>query len=273
MAKFTSTLKKYKWLIALVVVVGAAALFAQEAMYVFRGGYLGADDPWNSKPKMVDGRMVFDAHISRHPRFYSIGQTVKIASQMDVLKMIRDNERKSRNKVEFATFAKQTPVGTPAPNFELQTTDGKTVRLSDKRGKIAVFMFVAMTCPPARTQVDLWAGLTEKYGLDPVDVFFVYSRERHPGERGFRDIKKTKTTEERVSNAQLLAELTDIPIMVDPIDESTLRAYGMVPNAAFVVDEDGYIVFKSQWADVNKIEVVLEQMLAAKRELAAEQST
>jgi hypothetical protein len=37
-----------------------------------------------------------------------------------------------------------------------------------------------------------------------------------------------------------------------------------VPNAAFVVDQDGYIVFKSQWADVHKIEMVIDQLLAAK---------
>jgi hypothetical protein len=37
----------------------------------------------------------------------------------------------------------------------------------------------------------------------------------------------------------------------------------MVPNAAFIVDKEGFIVFKSQWADIRKIEQVVQQLLAA----------
>ena len=124
-------------------------------------------------------------------------------------------------------------------------------------------MFVAMTCPPARTQVDLWTALDEKYDPEKVDMFFVYSRERHPGERGYPDFKQTSSTEERIAYARMMSEITDVPIAVDPIDERTLKDYGIVPNAAFVVDRNGYIVFKAQWADVHKIEQVLDQLLAA----------
>ena len=63
--------------------------------------------------------------------------------------------------------------------------------------------------------------------------------------------------------ARMLSEITDVPIAVDPIDERTLKDYGIVPNAAFVVDRDGYIVFKSQWADVHKITQVVDQILGA----------
>ncbi len=48
-------------------------------------------------------------------------------------------------------------VGEPAPDFTLRTVDGGTLRLSDLRGRIAVFMFAAMTCPPARAQLALAA--------------------------------------------------------------------------------------------------------------------
>jgi peroxiredoxin len=78
-------------------------------------------------------------------------------------------------------------VGELAPDFELQATNGEMVRLSHKRGRIAVFMFVAMTCPPNRTQVDLW--FTQK----------------------------------------MMPELADVTIAVDPIDEHTLKDYGIVP--------------------------------------------
>jgi len=150
-----------------------------------------------------------------------------------------------------------------APDFELETTTGETVRLSDKRGQIAVFMFVAMTCPPARTQVDLWKELYQKYDVNDVEIFFIYSRERHAGERGYPELKETTTTSERMAYAKMLSEITAVPVAVDPIDERTLKDYGMVPNAAFIVDREGFIVFKSQWADIRKIEQVVQQLLVA----------
>ena len=57
--------------------------------------------------------------------------------------------------------------------------------------------------------------------------------------------------------------ITAVPVVVDPIDEPTLKDYGVVPNAAFVVDREGFVVFKSQWADIRKIEQVVEQLLVA----------
>jgi hypothetical protein len=64
----------------------------------------------------------------------------------------------------------------------------------------------------------------------------------------------------------MLSEITAVPIVVDPINEPTLKDYGVVPNAAFVVDREGFIVFKSQWADVRKIEQVVQQLLAAEEQ-------
>ena len=94
-------------------------------------------------------------------------------------------------------------------------------------------------------------------------IFFIYSRERHAGERGYPELKETTTTSERMAYAKMLSEITAVPVAVDPIDERTLKDYGMVPNAAFVVDREGFIVFKSQWADIRKIEQVVQELLAA----------
>ena len=87
--------------------------------------------------------------------------------------------------------------------------------------------------------------------------------ERHAGERGYPGFKETKTTSEIMAYARMLSEITAVPIVVDPIDEPTLKDYGVVPNAAFVVDRGGFVVFKSQWADIRKIERVVEQLLVA----------
>ena len=258
-----AVLKSKRFIAGVLVFLALVAFSGQEIMYL-TGQYVMGDVPWDQTPRQVDGRTIFEEHHSLHPGHYSFSEKLGIAKKIDVIKMVRMiAEQRKKGFPEMSTFQAQSPVGTLAPDFELETTDGESIRLSDKRGRIAVFMFVAMTCPPARTQVDLWTTLNEQFDPEQVDMFFVYSRERHPGERGYPSFKQTSTTQERVAYARLLSDITDVPILVDPIDERTLKDYGIVPNGAFVVDQNGYIVFKSQWADVHKIKQVIGQLLAA----------
>lgn len=96
---------------------------------------------------------------------------------------------------------------------------------------------------------------------------FIYTRERHPGERGFREYKHTKTDKERMGYARMWSERTTLPVAVDGMDDQVLKAYGDVPNAAFVIDRNGMLVFKATWADAAKVEHVLDELL--KHEKAA----
>jgi peroxiredoxin len=58
------------------------------------------------------------------------------------------------------------PPGTPAPDFVLQDTDGRTHRLSDYRGKPVIINFWATWCPPCREEIPsmnrAWHGLQEE---------------------------------------------------------------------------------------------------------------
>lgn len=51
-----------------------------------------------------------------------------------------------------------TMTGKPAPDFSLTLFDGRSVRLSDFRGKVVFLNFWASWCPPCRAE----AGLLEK---------------------------------------------------------------------------------------------------------------
>jgi len=58
-------------------------------------------------------------------------------------------------------------VGQPAPDFTLATTDGKTFKLSENRGKVVMIQFTASWCGVCRKEMphiekEIWQPLKEK---------------------------------------------------------------------------------------------------------------
>lgn len=110
-------------------------------------------------------------------------------------------------------------------------------------------------------QLSRWDNLSKKYDSKDAAIFFVYSHERHPGERGYREYEHTQTGEERMAYARMWSERTDLAVAVDGVDDRVLKAYGAVPNPAFVIDRKGTLVFKETWADAAKVERVIDRLL------------
>jgi peroxiredoxin len=55
-------------------------------------------------------------------------------------------------------------AGRVAPDFELKDLSGKTVKLSDFRGKAVVLNFWATWCAPCKTEIPWFVDLQNKYG-------------------------------------------------------------------------------------------------------------
>lgn len=246
----------------LVLVTGPMYFFGPD--YLFRIdqflAFTEGEDPWDPTPIVADDGILFSPHYSGHPGYATFLEKVGFAAKIDMDKTVRKS-REGNYGEQLATFPHRAPIGEQAPDFELLTIDGDTVNLSDFRGRIVAFQFVAMTCPPARLQVEKWERLYDKYDHNAVVLLDIYSRERHPGEPGYRDFVHSKTDADRIEYAHMMSELTDVPVVVDGISETALQSYGMVPNPAFVVDREGRLVFKAQWSDVRKVESVIDSLL------------
>jgi thiol-disulfide isomerase/thioredoxin len=148
-------------------------------------------------------------------------------------------------------------TGDKAPEFTLSTPDGaRVVRLEEFRGKKpVVLIFGSYTCPPFRDVYPTLEQLYRQYG-DSVAFLYVYIREAHPVDgwktpRNQRDgvtVTDPKSMPERVSVAQQACAFfkTEIPAVVDTMDDATDRAYAAWPSRIYLVDARGNIAVRGE---------------------------
>lgn len=60
--------------------------------------------------------------------------------------------------------------GKPAPDFELLDLNGKTVKLSELRGKAVLLNFWATWCSPCKTEMPWFVDLQQRYGSEGLQV-------------------------------------------------------------------------------------------------------
>ena len=102
-------------------------------------------------------------------------------------------------------------------------------------------------------------ALHAKYRSKGFEFFIVYVREAHPGE----NFPHHLSYEQKLAHAGKLRELerVGLPILVDDIEGSTHKAYGLLPNMVYLIDRDGIIVYKSDWTDAHELEGMCESLI------------
>lgn len=133
--------------------------------------------------------------------------------------------RRSHRKGASAPVA---AVGKEAPDFTLKTLDGKTVSLSDYRGKAVLVNFWATWCGPCNIEMPWLVDLHKKYAAQGFEILGVSMDDVDP-----KDIAKFAQDKK-----------VDYPILLG--QDSVGDAYGGIPflPGNFYIDRSGKIVEK-----------------------------
>ena len=72
--------------------------------------------------------------------------------------------------------------GQPAPDFTLLSLNGKTIELSDFRGKAVLLNFWATDCVPCRVEMPWFVDFEKKYGSQGLEILGVAMDDASPSE-------------------------------------------------------------------------------------------
>lgn len=147
--------------------------------------------------------------------------------------------------------------GDEAPDFTLQDTSGNRWTLTELRGKPVVLIFASGTCPMTTGSLP---GLSKLYAErnDTEQWLTVYVREAHPGE----DMPAHETVEQKRQQAERFKHEGAVawPIVVDELDGSIHQRYSVLPNHVFLIDGDGIVAFRGEFAHAPTLFSALEQL-------------
>jgi hypothetical protein len=101
--------------------------------------------------------------------------------------------------------------------------------------------------------------LYQKYRSKGFEFFIIYVREAHPGENFPHHV----SFDQKLAHARKLRELEKLTlsILVDDIEGSTHKAYGLLPNMVYLIERDGIIVYKSDWTDADELHDMCESLI------------
>jgi thiol-disulfide isomerase/thioredoxin len=153
--------------------------------------------------------------------------------------------------------------GDSFPDFELLTTKGDRLVNADIFGdRPVLFIFGSMTCPMTASSAPSVQDLYDEFG-DPVKFVMLYVREAHPGE----NFAQSETMEDKLESARALQEFYGIEwtVAADNIDGDLHRALDPKPNAAYLMNSNGDILFRSLWAaDYDALRQALDDAAAGR---------
>jgi len=158
-------------------------------------------------------------------------------------------------------FPEHPTVGDVAPDFSLIDTEGKPVDLGEYLGRgYLVLAFGSASSAHFRETAPELDNLAKDWERMEVRVLVVYTREAHPATLRGAPPKSYK-------DRALLARQTrknlkvSLRFLVDGWDDAVHKAYGAMPDGAFLLDPKGVIVTRQVQARVVTLDHELHRVL------------
>lgn len=173
------------------------------------------------------------------------------------------------NYIEFSTEGYDfdhvigPDVGDKAPDFSLTTTDGETKNLLDFPGEFLVLEMGSITCPLFQSRRKIMETLDEQ---SAVSTAVLYVREAHPGagvpgHKSYAD-KNACATRLKVEDGETRT------IFVDDLEGHAHQAYGSMPNAVFIINRNGCVVYRAEWNNPSATKKAVTALIAGKAIMA-----
>lgn len=104
-------------------------------------------------------------------------------------------------------------------------------------------------------------AIADRYATRGIGSIFLYTNEAHPGEY----YPHHTSFEQKLRYARDLRDKLGVTraILVDALDGACHRAYGGMPNMAWIISQAGIPVYKSDWTDSNSVENAIVYFLDA----------
>jgi peroxiredoxin len=143
-------------------------------------------------------------------------------------------------------------IGTKAPDFKLQGTDGKTYSLASfAKAKILVIIFTCNHCPTAQAYEDRIIQLTNEYKTKGVQVVAISPNDPDAirlDELGYTDLSDTYA-EMKLRHKQ---KKFNFPYLYDGKTQATSKAYGPIATPhVFIFDKERILRFQGRIDDVE----------------------
>ena len=151
--------------------------------------------------------------------------SVRAASAAAILALALTACASQMNKEITITNQKPATQRNPAPNFTLKDADGKTVKLSDYKGKVVLLNFWATWCGPCKIEIPWFIEFQKTYK-----------------DRGFTVLGVSVDDEGwEIVKPYLATRQVNYPVVV--ADETVNTMYGGIEAlpTTFVIDKDGKI--------------------------------
>ena len=208
-----------------------------------------------------EARRRLEQIVARWPGYGAAHRTLSTADEELGRKPEAARERAAAARLDGGESS-GLPLGALAPDFALLASAGnRRVRLSEFRGtRPVVLVLGSYTCPKFRSQAATLNALYERY-RDRAEFLLIYIREAHGAgswqstinQREGIDLADAATFEQKREYAVSCVRKLKIPYTaaVDPLDNSTDKAYVAWPSRVYLVDKKGRVAFNSLLDELN----------------------